>query len=270
MPGWQRVTRQNSMCRIAAWTGDEMALADLLIKPAHSLLSQSQHASEAKLAVNGDGFGFAWYGSDPEPGVYRDVLPAWSDGNLLSLARMIRTRQFIAHIRASTEGETSRANCHPFAHGRWSFCHNGQVPHFARIRRKLEAALPDDLYAKRRGTTDSEVIFLTLLANGLEFDPEKALVQTIAGLGGPTSLGPVRLTLVFSDGTTLYALRHASDRRCPTLYLSSGFDARGIALASEPLCGEHQHWKAIPPDTFVRIRDGRVHVQPLDIARAAA
>ena len=30
-------------------------------------------------AVNADGFGLAWYGERPEPGLYRDVMPAWSD-----------------------------------------------------------------------------------------------------------------------------------------------------------------------------------------------
>lgn len=47
------------MCRIAAWSGAEIALEDIVIRPAHSLLTRSQHASEAKLAVNGDGFGIA-------------------------------------------------------------------------------------------------------------------------------------------------------------------------------------------------------------------
>ena len=159
------------MCRIAAYSGPDLPLEDVIVRPAHSLLTQSQHATEAKLAVNGDGFGIAWYGQPDQPGLYRDVLPAWADGNLVSLCRMVRAPLFIAHIRASTMGETSRANCHPFTWDRWSFCHNGQVPQFPRIRRALESALPDALYAHRRGTTDSEMVFLTLLANGLADDP---------------------------------------------------------------------------------------------------
>ncbi len=131
------------MCRIAAYAGPSIPLENIIIRPKHSLLEQSQHATEAKLAVNGDGFGIAWYDDGPEPGLYRDVLPAWSDGNLTSLCRMVRSRLFLAHVRASTVGETSRQNCHPFTFGKWSFCHNGQVPHFPAIRRRLEAALPD-------------------------------------------------------------------------------------------------------------------------------
>jgi glutamine amidotransferase len=156
------------MCRIAAYSGPAIPLENIIVRPAHSLLDQSQHASEAKLPVNGDGFGIAWYGDDDRPGLYRDVLPAWADGNLTSLCRMVRSHRFIAHIRASTMGETSRTNCHPFTHGNWAFCHNGRVPHYPQIRCQLEAALPNDLYDARRGTTDSEMIFLTLLANGLD------------------------------------------------------------------------------------------------------
>ncbi|MFT5067032.1 MAG: hypothetical protein ACI9TA_002659, partial [Reinekea sp.] len=38
------------MCRIAAYTGPEIPLENIIVRPAHSLLEQSQHASEAKLA----------------------------------------------------------------------------------------------------------------------------------------------------------------------------------------------------------------------------
>ncbi len=238
------------MCRIAAYSGPAIPLENIIVRPAHSLLSQSQHALEAKLAVNGDGFGIAWYGQDAAPGLYRDVLPAWADGNLTSLCRMVRSSLFIGHIRASTVGETSRANCHPFTHGRWAFCHNGQVPQFPRIRRRLESLLPDDLYAQRRGTTDSEVIFLLMLAHGLDRDPAASLAATLDAIGPAADEGPIRLTLVFSDGVRLFAFRHASDGKCPTLYASGVLDHGGRAIASEPLCGHPERWTAVPADTL--------------------
>lgn len=257
------------MCRIAAWSGSEIPLEDVVIRPAHSLLTQSQHATEAKLAVNGDGFGIAWYGTPETPGLYRDVLPAWSDGNLVSLCRMIRSRLFIAHIRASTMGETSRSNCHPFSFGRWSFCHNGQVPQFPRIRRAMETALPDELYSHRRGTTDSEMLFLTLLSLGLETDPAGALSALLGVLGAPGDEGPVRLTFVFSDGVRLFGFRHASDGKAPTLYLSDPGE-QGRALASEPLCGDARHWKAVPQDRLLCLHaDGRTTEQPVGERQAA-
>ena len=249
------------MCRLAAYSGPAIPLENIIVRPAHSLLLQSQHATEAKLAVNGDGFGIAWYGEREEaPGLYRDVLPAWSDGNLLSLCRMIRSPHFLAHIRASTVGETSRTNCHPFTHGRWSFCHNGQIPHFAQLRRQLSEGLPDALYEARRGTTDSEMIFLTLLKHGLDRDPLTALRATLAELGEERDAGPVKITAVFSDGRSLYAVRHASSGSAPTLYASQALDNGGRALASEPLCGVAARWAQVPVGVLCRLGGAGIEV----------
>lgn len=252
------------MCRIAAYQGPEIPLENIIVRPRHSLLAQSQNAHEAKLAVNGDGFGVAWYNETSQiPGVYRDVLPAWADDNLTNLCRMVRSPLFLAHVRASTIGETSRVNCHPFAHGRWSFCHNGQIPHFAEIRRHLEAALPDALYAARRGTTDSEIVFLTLLANGLDQDPAGALQATLGQVTSQTMSQPVKLTCVFSDGTSLYGFRYGSDGVAPTLYVSGKLDNGGRAIASEPLTGMTQGWDALPANTLCRLGHAACDMQEL-------
>jgi predicted glutamine amidotransferase len=261
------------MCRLAAYLGPAIALEEIIVAPDHSLLEQSQHASEAKLAVNGDGFGFAWYDEAAEPGLYRDVLPAWSDGNLPSLCRMIRSRLFLAHVRASTAGETSRVNCHPFAHKNWSFMHNGQVPDIHRIRRPLEAMLPDDLYALRRGTTDSELIFLLLLTFGLSDDPVSAVDKVLQTLVDQSCYGAgkdaVRLTCVFSDGQAVYAFRHASDDRHPTLYLQAG-EGGGWTLASEPLDGDPVSWTEVEPDVLVRLDSGQRSQQKLSSWKATS
>ena len=242
------------MCRIASYIGPEIPLENIIVRPSHSLLAQSQHATEAKFAVNGDGFGVSWYNETArEPGLYRDVLPAWADDNLTNLCRMVRSSLFIAHVRASTVGETSRVNCHPYAYGRWSFCHNGQVPHFPAIRRQLEASLPDALYEQRRGTTDSEMIFLTLLANGLDDDPAEAMRKTMITLTSVDMIMPVKVTCVFSDGTNLYGFRHGSDGIAPTLYISNELDNGGRAMASEALTGDAKGWKMIPADTLCKL-----------------
>jgi predicted glutamine amidotransferase len=43
------------MCRIAAYVGPAIPLENIIVRPKHSLLQQSQPATEAKLAVNGTG-----------------------------------------------------------------------------------------------------------------------------------------------------------------------------------------------------------------------
>ena len=243
------------MCRLTAYVGAPRALADFIVRPAHSLLAQSQAAQEAKIAINGDGFGFAWYDQLPEPGLYKDTLPAWSDSNLLSLCDHIRSPLFLAHVRASTEGETARANCHPFIFENWSFMHNGQTGGFNKLRRPLEAILSEELYAHRRGGTDSEILFLLLLHFGLIQDPGHAFEQMIAFLyetAEALGLKPFfRLTCVLSDGTQIFAFRHASDGRVPTLYASEVFAGQGFTLASEPLDGRQKNWRPVEPDRLI-------------------
>lgn len=255
------------------YAGPPIALERIVTRPRHSLLQQAQHADEAKLAVNGDGFGMAWYTPDETaPGLYRDVLPAWSDGNLSSLCRVIRSGLFLAHVRAGTTGGTNRTNCHPFAHGAWSFAHNGQLGDFCRLRRRLEARLPDELYDSLQGGTDSELLFLTMIRNGLLNDAAGAIAQTLADVtaldGGMRK--PDRITCVMSDGRRLLGFRHASDGRAPTLYVSRGLlDHGGRALASEPLDGIAANWVAVPKDTLIVLDGATPILLPLKIAPLA-
>src|SRR4029453_5922490 len=139
------------MCRWAAYLGEAVFLEDIVTAPCHSLIAQSHRAMEAKSPTNGDGFGLAWYGARPEPGLYRDILPAWSDPNLKSLCRQIRSGLFLAHVRASTGAATSRANCHPFSHGKWLFMHNGQIGGYERGRPRPGRTSDDRRYEPRGG-----------------------------------------------------------------------------------------------------------------------
>ena len=159
--------------------GRPVFLESLLVAPKASLIAQSLSAREAKTIVNADGCGIGWYGERDEPGTYHGILPAWSDCNLSSLCRQIRSRMFAAHVRSATSGDVSPSNCHPFTHGRHLFMHNGQIGDYERVRRRVDALIPDALYPHRRGNGDSEVIFLSALAHGLDEDPVGAMAATL-------------------------------------------------------------------------------------------
>ena len=245
------------MCRLVAYLGEPIALDSVVCTPAHSLLRQSLRAHEARTVTNGDGFGIGWYGDGPEPGVYREVMPAWSDENLQSLCATVHSRLFFAHVRASTGTAIARQNCHPFRHGRWLFMHNGQIGGYAKVRRALEALLPDEMYAARKGATDSELLFLLALARidaGEAPDDalQSVLEHTLAHMLREGVTEPLRFAAVLSDGEAVYAVRYASDDQPPTLYV--GENAHGRIVASEPLDGQHDHWQAIPPNSGVRLR----------------
>lgn len=242
------------MCRWAAYIGAPCFVEDLVTRPNHSLIQQSIHATEAKTAINADGFGLAWYAHRPEPGLFRDTYPAWSDANLKSITAQVRSRLFLAHVRASTGTATSRNNCHPFAVGRWSFMHNGQVGGFETFRRSADMLIPDALYCHRKGATDSEVVFLLALAERLETHPKQALERAVGQLEQMSrergTTPHFRMSAAFSEGETFYTVRYASDAFAPTVYHRWSNSHGGRAVVSEPVEADETDWIAVPPSSF--------------------
>jgi len=239
------------MCRLAAYSGPSIPLRKIVTEPVHSLVRQSVAAEHALVSVNGDGLGVCWYGDEESPGVYKDVMPAWSDSNFSNICRLIKSNLFMAHVRAATHGETSRANCHPVVFERWSFMHNGQIPHINRIRRELESHLTEAFYNARLGTTDSELYFLLLLSMGLEKNPILAWQKSYGLISRLHRIDddPIRMTCVLTNGRAIYAFRQSSDHTSPSLFQSRYMDSGGRALASEPLDKLAMNWKPVPEDT---------------------
>ncbi|WP_317057112.1 class II glutamine amidotransferase [Roseovarius rhodophyticola] len=242
------------MCRWAAYLGDPIFMADVISAPQNSLIVQSRMALESVTETNADGFGLAWYGHKEEPGIYHDVLPAWSDANLISLAEQVQTGLFLAHVRASTGTATSRDNCHPFHCGKMSFMHNGQVGGFGAFRKTADMMISDEFYHHRKGSTDSESLFLVSMSHGLQDNPREALERTVGEferLSRAHGETPhIRMTAAISDGTRLYAVRYASDEHAPSLYYRKSQHSDGWTVVSEPFasCGD---WQQIASGTFL-------------------
>ena len=257
------------MCRWIAYRGETIPLEEYVTAPAHSLVVQSQRALESTASTNGDGFGMGWYGEHPEPGLYREVRPAWSDENLKSLCYQVRSSLFFAHVRASTGPATARANCHPFAVGKYMFLHNGQIVNYCAVKRRLDALIPDDLYQLRAGTTDSEALFLAAFAHGLTEDPVAALTATLRTVHGlmleARIKEPLRATMALTDGRDLFAFRWASDDCAPTLYWRQ--TEHDLMVVSEPLDGQRALWREVPQNCVLTARaDMPVTVTTLDRA----
>jgi predicted glutamine amidotransferase len=263
---WRLKEPRSPMCRWIAYRGETIKLERYVTAPAHSLVVQSLRSLEGNASTNGDGFGLGWYDAhDREPGLYREVRPAWSDENLRHLCRHIRSHLFFAHVRASTGTPTTRPNCHPFTFGKWLFMHNGQVGDWSLIRRRVEALIPDDLYKSRVGTTDSEAVFLAILGAGAETDPIAATMRTLAILtdmvraSGTTE--PLRFTSALADGENLYAFRYSNNDTPNTLYYREAAD--NVVVVSEPLDTDRAHWKLVPQrHVIVARKHGPVQLLP--------
>ena len=253
------------MCRWIAYRGETTALEHYVTEPEHSLISQSIHALESMSSTNGDGFGLGWYGQHPEPGLYREVRPAWSDENLRYLCRHLQSHLYFAHVRAATGTPITRPNCHPFACGTWMFMHNGFIGNWSRLRRNVEALIPDKLYPARVGTTDSEAIFLAILGAGIERPVAAAetVLQALSDLVNQTTPGDrFRFTAALSNGRDLYAFRYAVNDHANTLYYRE--TERGIVIVSEPLDNDRKNWVTVPENhVVVALAGARARIVPL-------
>jgi predicted glutamine amidotransferase len=259
-----------------AYSGDPILAADLLFRPAHSVIDQSLHAQLAATTTNGDGFGMAWYGGVSEPGVYKSTQPAWSDPNLREIAYHVRTPLLFAHVRASTGTAVQRSNCHPFRHGRWLWMHNGVIRGFRELRRDLALAIDPRLYPDIEGTTDSELLFFLALTYGLADGPFEAVARAV---GHVERVGhahgiehPVQMTVATADGESVWGFRYSSEGSTRSLYYSRdvlqlrelhpevsilhqlGEETR--VIVSEPLLDLPGAWIEVPESSAGVVRAG--------------
>lgn len=275
------------MCRWLAYAGIPVSMDTLLFQPQNSLIRQSLSAQRSIVPTNGDGFGLGWYADLPHPGLFRDMMPAWNDGNLRSLAEQIRSPLFFAHVRASTGTATTRLNCHPFHYGRLLFMHNGKIGGYIQIRRELEHMIRPEYFLAREGTTDSELFFYLLLGNGFAKDAKGAFARTIADILGVMRRAevdePFRIAAALADGDRILALRWSSDGKSPTMFYGTGSDVwieqgdvrfcegSGCTLVlSEPLDEVSDHWHEVAENSFLVVQDGHVTVSTFEPARLAA
>ena len=289
------------MCRFLCYRGPEILLADLLYRPANSLILQSFHAKERTEPLNGDGFGVGWYAPQisSTPCVFASLTPAWSNQNLRQISEHVKSGCFFAHVRAASPGmRVSEANCHPFQYGRFLWMHNGGIRDFWRIKRRLCASLPDRLYNTIEGTTDSEhafAVFLDLLGDTERICSAKemgqAIVETIAQLEQWTAeagfSGPSYYNFAVTDGHSVAAVRYVSDPTVEpqSLYYSVGgkyqcsqdgacsfceCEAREktIIIASERLTSNKEDWFRVAPNHVLTVEpDLTATVELMDVER---
>ncbi len=257
------------MCRLAAYTGQNISLTKFLIEPEHSLYRQSWAPGEMdEAALNADGFGFGWYTDADRPYTYTNTLPVWSDGNLHGLGENLSGRIWLGNVRSATPGQPlSHDNTQPFSTGPWLFMHNGFIEGFREtVRRSFHEYLPPEIQAGISGNTDSEYLF-ALFRNALtgcdstEFDIifGRMFEDLYAILDSAKAL----LNIIVSDGRSIIAVRHACNGgRCPTLYWSDnqpGFP-NGVIIASERLSTTGL-WHSIREHSSLHVGPGNIVTQ---------
>lgn len=264
------------MCRFVSYIGEEkLLISNLIDKPSNSLISQSREARESKRGLNADGFGLAWYNHkiDIEPGIFKSTQPAWNDSNLRHISNKIASTCFLAHIRASTVGDVTMNNCHPFYYKNYTFVHNGTIRHFEKVRRRLINELDEDLFTEVKAQTDSEHLFFLImqhLKSKENSSLEKAVLDSfkwVKNIQKPYDKENYsRLNTVITDGRELIATRFVSKkRRTLSLYytthsfnekhcVSKNTKNKAIIVASEKLTDYKKDWNSIPVNHYLHIK----------------
>lgn len=275
------------MCRWIAYKGQPIFIDQVVLNPEHSLVQQSFDARMRispeghPTSLNGDGVGVAWYGEKSDPGLFRDVMPAWNNQNLRSLSRQTRAHSIFAHVRAATSGNIQQSNCHPFKYKKWVFQHNGHIGDFDQLEWILRGEIRPEYHRNIRGNTDSEIFFHLALSHGFENHPKQALeaavrrVQMAAVKLGTD--GEMNFSCAMSDGDKLYTLRYSDNCDANTQFYSNSFNVslsnrmdkesspqpgEHIVIVSEPLDYMEGHWTGVEENTFGVVEGTDISFEP--------
>ena len=249
------------MCRLAAYLGPAISLQQFLIDPPHSLFRQSWEPRELKYAkLNADGYGFGWFGQDGQPAVYTQSAPIWADGNLPTLARTLYQTLWIAEVRSATVGNPVHSlNTPPFCDRQQLFIHNGFIGGFhQQIRPRMLQLLDPDIIADIRGNTDSEYLFACLRQihrNDPGLQPASGIRKLYAQVAEMLADRPALLNLAVTDGSCIYAARHALNHESPSLYYTTGDpDFPGGQLVASERFSDDPAWQAVPAHHVLVLR----------------
>ncbi len=275
------------MCRLVAYLGRPILMEKLLIEPKNSLINQSFSAKEIEEPLNGDGFGVGWYNHilSATPATFKSITPAWNNQNLRSIAPVVKSTCFMAHVRAATVGVLGEVNCHPFQYKTLLMMHNGDAPEFPKLKRIIRRSLSDELYNWIAGQTDSEhlfALFIDKLNQRIQHENTTAEVMADALEDMVRELEEIKkssgvtdqayLNMVVTDGERTVAMRYISkpeEEEPLSLYYSEGSryecidgachmipsedENKSVMIVSEKLTDIATDWKHVPTNHMVLV-----------------
>jgi glutamine amidotransferase len=272
------------MCRLVAYMGRPILMEKLLIEPKNSLINQSFNAKEIEEPLNGDGFGVGWYNNilSDIPASFKSITPAWNNQNLKSIAPLVKSTCFMAHVRAATVGVLAETNCHPFNYKQFLMMHNGDAPEFKRLKRSIMNELSEEMFNWIQGQTDTEhlfALFLNELNKRLEnealtadlmADAMQSMINTLERIIKEQGIEEsAYLNMVVTDGERMVGLRYTSHKTDEPLSLCysegsryecidgvchmipSEGENRSMMIVSEKLTEFGEDWRPIPTNTMI-------------------
>ncbi|MBI5221134.1 MAG: class II glutamine amidotransferase [Candidatus Liptonbacteria bacterium] len=253
------------MCRILAIAGDMPEPKTLRVLREFRKLADCGCVPPGYPAGHKDGWGMASYRKGKLATYVRRVRDAAADPSYPATIRRAtagRPEVLIMHFRKASVGGNRLFNTHPFARGRFTFCHNGAIHHSARI--------PLSPAARKRvkGTTDSELLFQYLLSRIPKTATSTEVTAAIKdSVKLARKLGYTALNCFLTDGRRLWALREVNPRnpfvrrgnllrKYYTLFIGkTAGPGRGVIISSEKLSVPGIRWRAFRNHELVIIEE---------------
>ncbi len=160
------------MCRMLGYVGGPVLLDDLIVKPDNSLIHQTTSARMLAM-LNLAGFGLAAWDdgmADPHlPLTFHSTQVAILDGNLRGLARKLRVRALVAHLRGvphDGHAVVNQQSLHPFfmAGSPLVLAHNGDLADFSVMRFALVEYLKPEIARRITASSDSAWLHALILS----------------------------------------------------------------------------------------------------------
>ena len=160
------------------------------------LLGEKELHEFSELSLkHADGWGFA-RATDAGVEVTKAPDAARESALFSSVSTNQRAELGLLHLRWATLGlPLSPENTHPFIHGQIAFHHNGSV----NPPESLDALIPAEFAALRKGTTDSERYFLAVLAAASEGDPATALERAATRISSQCEFSSLNAMTITPD-----------------------------------------------------------------------
>lgn len=219
------------MCKIAAYLGRPLRLSTIIDEAPHGLNDQSWNARfMSDSSVAGDGWGMGWFCPEtgPAPGLYKSVLPLWSDQNK-AIGRAIVSSSFVGHIRyASANLETCFLNTPLYVLDDHLWTINGELdPWPGPLSMALRERLDPDHEADLRSVTDAELLgalWRTCFRRGQSADAGAALREALRQARDLVlaQRGHLKANVIIASATEIVAARYAEPVGANTLYYLTG------------------------------------------------
>lgn len=198
------------MCRLFGMSGgrERVRATFWLLEAPDSLAEQSRREP--------DGTGLGTFDERRRPLVSKQPIAAYEDRQFAELARHVRSRTFVAHVRYASTGAVLMQNTHPFEQLDRLFAHNGVIGELERLEQELGEEMR--LVA---GDTDSERFF-ALITREIEASGDVGEGIVRAARWVAEHLPVFALNLVLVSASELWALRYPDVHELHVLERSAG------------------------------------------------